>query len=213
VTTPDAEPTVAIVVLPELQVPPVVALLNVVVAPEQIVDAPEMLPGTPMTVTVVVGAVPQPFEYVITAVPGVPPVTEPVSEPMVAIDVLLLLHVPPVIPSLNVRVAVVHTFERPLIGPGLFKTVTSVGVHVTLVDAAHATGAGVGQVSTHFNPLAPVNAPAVEKVMAPAGKLIVPPPVVETNVAPVYTAAPLRYHVGVTVSVTAAPPDVEPQTA
>ena len=52
VTTPVPATTVAIVVPPLLQVPPVVASLRVVVAPLQTWVVPEMVTGNGLTVTV-----------------------------------------------------------------------------------------------------------------------------------------------------------------
>ena len=53
-------------------------------------------------------------------VPGVMPVTRPVVELMVAIEVLLLLHVPPPEPEVRVIVTVLpgHTLPGPEIVPG-----------------------------------------------------------------------------------------------
>lgn len=52
---------------------------------------------------------------------GVPvptPVTIPELVPAVACEVLLLLHVPPEVPSLNVIVAPMHTADAPVIAAG-----------------------------------------------------------------------------------------------
>jgi len=56
--------------------------------------------------------------------PPVTPVNIPDKEPTVAIDVVLLLHTPPDVPSVNVSVAPVHTEEGTVIGPGAVVTVT-----------------------------------------------------------------------------------------
>ena len=52
VTTPDAEPTVATPVLPEVHVPPAVASLSVVVSPAQTTAVPVIADGSGLTVTV-----------------------------------------------------------------------------------------------------------------------------------------------------------------
>jgi hypothetical protein len=52
VTTPLAEPTVAVAVLLLLQVPPVAALLSVVAPPTQSDAVPVLVPGAALTVTV-----------------------------------------------------------------------------------------------------------------------------------------------------------------
>lgn len=59
------------------------------------------------------------------AVPAATPVTMPAlaPEPTVAIDVLLLLHVPPVEVLLRVIVAATHTLFGPVIGVGTGFTV------------------------------------------------------------------------------------------
>lgn len=54
VTIPEINPTVAIPVAPELQVPPVIASLNVVVVPIQIFVEPLIITGDGLTVIVVV---------------------------------------------------------------------------------------------------------------------------------------------------------------
>lgn len=45
--------------------------------------------------------------------PDAMPVTMPVPEPTVAKEVLLLVQLPPDVPSLNVRVRPTHTFVDP----------------------------------------------------------------------------------------------------
>jgi hypothetical protein len=64
-------------------------------------------------------------------VPAVIPVTTPVDAPMVPIDVLLLVHVPPVVGLVSVMLPDWHTM-LPLVGPTIAgadeATVTSVAV-------------------------------------------------------------------------------------
>ena len=122
VTTPD-ELTLATDVLLLLHVPVVTALLNVIFCPEQTDDAPDIIPGAEITVIVAVAGIPQPVEYVIVAVPALPPVTFPV-EFTVATDVLLLLHVPPVTASVNAVDRPEHTENNPTIDTGAAMTVT-----------------------------------------------------------------------------------------
>ena len=63
VTTPETEPTVATVVLLLVHVPPAVASLKVMLAPEHIAaTAGDMATGVPRTVTECVAFVPQPVE-------------------------------------------------------------------------------------------------------------------------------------------------------
>ena len=77
------------------------------------------------TVTVFVVVHPVPSEYVIVTVPEDKPVTIPLSKLMIAIVELLLLHVPPVVASLNTLVVPAHRPVDPVIGaaPGLLNIV------------------------------------------------------------------------------------------
>lgn len=56
------------------------------------------------------------------------PLTMPLSEPIAAIDVLPLVHVPPATELERVIVALIQTDPGPVIGPGLGLTVTIVNV-------------------------------------------------------------------------------------
>jgi hypothetical protein len=58
VTTPDAEPMVATLVVPLVQVPPDVALVNVLVLPTHTDSEPLIAPGNALTVTILVAAQP-----------------------------------------------------------------------------------------------------------------------------------------------------------
>lgn len=57
-------------------------------------------------------------------VPANTPVTTPELGSIVETDVLLLFHVPPMVPSLNVIVDPSHTVEGPVIAVGNGMTVT-----------------------------------------------------------------------------------------
>jgi hypothetical protein len=94
VTTPDADPTDAIEVLPLLQTPLGVVLDRVEVPLVQIAVLPVIAAGDAFTVTLA-ETVPMPTVYVMSAVPEVTPVTRPVCDPTVATEVLLLVHAPP----------------------------------------------------------------------------------------------------------------------
>lgn len=59
-------------------------------------------------------------------VPAATPVNTPLVEPIVPTAILLLLQLPPVIPSINVIVLPEHTVVGPVIGPGAGFTVTVV---------------------------------------------------------------------------------------
>lgn len=135
-TTPPPAPgpgvIVATVVVPLIHVPPVIALLNVIVDPVHTPVKPEMAPGTAITVTVNTDAGAQPLEYVITALlddepPDTPDTTPPPAPGpgvIVATVIVPLVHVPPVIALLNVIVDPSHTRGSPVIAPGNAITVT-----------------------------------------------------------------------------------------
>jgi hypothetical protein len=117
----------ATVVLPLLHDPPVVASINVVDAPEQIVKVPDIIPGNGFTVTVEL--VLQPPEVKVIEV--VPPLPTPVTAPelfTVAAVVLLLLHVPGPVASLRLVIDPEHTLNVPVIVAGTGFTVTVVAL-------------------------------------------------------------------------------------
>ena len=114
-----------------IQVPPVAVFVNVVVAPMHPKPAPDIVPGMPFTVIVTVAAVPHPVLYDIVLVPALIPVNKPVEGLIVAIDVALLLHVPPVSVLLSVVDAPAHTLVVPVIpaGPPLMVTASVAAGH------------------------------------------------------------------------------------
>lgn len=62
--------------------------------------------------------------YVIVAVPAAIPFTIPVDEPMVAMVVLLLLHVPPLVASVSVVLPLTQALAVPDIAAGAVSTVS-----------------------------------------------------------------------------------------
>jgi len=134
---PDADPTVAIVVLLLLHVPPPVRSPNGVVFPEHTDSVPVILCGPGFTVTVAVVAQPAVDVYVMIALPPgfAPPVKDPEVDPMVATVVLLLLHVPPDNGSPNGVVDPAHSDKVPVIAPGVGFTVTTVFIVQPVVGA------------------------------------------------------------------------------
>lgn len=95
-TTPVDEFTVATAVLADDQVPPLTGCDNVVVEPVQNVVVPAMPAGVLSMVNWRVALQPMPETlYVIMVVPVATADIRPVEELIVAIDVLLLAHVPP----------------------------------------------------------------------------------------------------------------------
>ena len=125
VTIPVPAPIVATPVLLLLQLPPTDGLVRVIVAPWHTLAIPDMGAGIPETVIVAVAIQPVANVYVIVAVPADTPVTTPVDEPIEAIAVLLLLQLPPPLPSLKVVVAKRNTVMVPVMEAGKALTVTA----------------------------------------------------------------------------------------
>ena len=127
-TTPVPEPTVASDVLLLLHVPPVVASLKVVVEPIHTLATPVIDAGFGLTVTPNTAVQPAGSVYVMVAVPADTPVTIPVPAPTEAIEVLLLLHVPPLVASLSEVVSPTQTLLTPVIADGVGLTVSIIVV-------------------------------------------------------------------------------------
>ena len=126
---PVIDPTLAIPVALLLQVPPPAASVKVVVNPEQTTSVPSIAVVRGFTVTTAVMIQPVGNVYVIVAVlvaATTPPVTTPVKDPMLAVPVELLLHVPPAVASVNVVVSPEQTLRVPSIAVGNGLTVTIV---------------------------------------------------------------------------------------
>jgi hypothetical protein len=125
VTTPPEE-TVATPALPLLHVPPASVSLKVSVAPWHNAPAPVIADGKGFTVTVAV--LEQPVAVCVKLISDVPPVVEtPETSPpdvIVAMEGLILVHVPGVEASVSVVVAPLHIPNRPLIAAGKAFTVT-----------------------------------------------------------------------------------------
>ena len=119
-TEPDEVPTVAIPVLLLDHKPPTTVSDNVVHAPTHTLDTPRIGPGEGLTFTVVVTkqlvgnvyfiVVDKPFVTPVTVVDELGPAVH------VAASGLLLVHVPPGVPSVNVIVWPTHTDDGPDIG-------------------------------------------------------------------------------------------------
>lgn len=128
-TMPVAEPMVATAVLVDDQMPPVILLLNDVVAAGHTVAVPDIVPASVvelMVTTRVAAAVPQLLETVYEMVddPNATPVTIPVDEPTVAVVVLVDVQTPPVAVLLSVVVAAGQTMEIPEMVPAFGKGFT-----------------------------------------------------------------------------------------
>lgn len=124
VTTPLAEPAVAMVVLLLAHVPPTAGSVNVTVLPVHTCDVPDMPGGGRFTVTIFVTIQPPTVVYDITAKPVFTPVTIPLDEPTVAMIRLLLAHVPPGVELLSVTDEPIHSVLEPVMPGGGAFTVT-----------------------------------------------------------------------------------------
>jgi hypothetical protein len=127
-TTPVANPMDAMDVLLLLQVPPVVASLRVMLFPWQTTDGPVM-GESGKTTTLLVEKHPAGVIYLMLTIPPETPVIIPETLPIVAIEVVALLHVPPGAELLNVVALPVQTVAAPVI--------TGVGFTVSGTVATH----------------------------------------------------------------------------
>ena len=113
-------------------------------------------------------------------VPAVAPVITPVAEPMVAVPVVLLLHVPPVVASVSAIVEPEHTL-KPADGP---RMLVGTGFTVTVVVAVQPTV--VVYVTTDVPVATLVMMPVLLPMVAtPVVPLVhVPPAMVPASVVP-----------------------------
>jgi len=81
--------------------------------------------GVLLTVSVVVTKQPEGNVYVMVVTPVCEPVSIPDVATILAMELLLLLQVPPVVASLNKVASPTHTSETPVIIPGKALTVTT----------------------------------------------------------------------------------------
>ena len=127
VTIPLNTPTPATPLVPQLQVPPALASLNVAVPLTQILLLPVIATGVCNIVTVMYADAPHELLYEILAVPAATPVTTPELLPTEAIEGLLLDQVPsPPVTSPKVVLVPVHNVVRPAIEPALDELTTNV---------------------------------------------------------------------------------------
>lgn len=124
-TVPVDEPTVAILVLLQVQTPPVGEELNVDEDPVHMAKTPVIAAGCVFTVTTLVAKQPPLKVYVIVAVPAAAPVTTPDVELTLAVPDALLVHTPPVGEEDKVVVDPTQTVAVPDIAPGVVFTVTT----------------------------------------------------------------------------------------
>ena len=121
VTTPPA--TVATDGLLLVHAPPGVASLNVIDEPTHTVPGPDIGPSGPLTVIGEV-TVHEPTVYVIVATPADTPLTLPVDD-TTATPVLLLVHTPPPVASVNAIDELTHTAVGPTMAVSVPLTVTN----------------------------------------------------------------------------------------
>ncbi len=133
-TIPEPVPTVAIVVLPLDQLPPVVSSESVFVRPTQTSTEPEIGAGNGFIETITVAIQLAPNWYCIVAVPTDCPVTAPLIGSTVAIAVALLLHVPPVMASLSTDGKPTQSLVFPVIAGNVAAETTSTVVVTIQVD-------------------------------------------------------------------------------
>jgi hypothetical protein len=137
---------------------------------------PVIADGVGLTVIVVVAVQPAVVVYVTKVVPEAIPKTVPVAEPIVAIEVLLLLHVPPVTASVKVDVAPAQTSVVP--------EIEVIGLTVITVVAIQFVGAVY--VIIAVPPVTPFTVPDVPTVAMPVLLLLhVPPDVMSLKVVDV----------------------------
>jgi hypothetical protein len=115
--TPEAEPIAASDAAPLDHVPPVVVSARVTDWPTQTIGGPVITDGGGNILISWVAVQPGPSEYVIVVIPGVTPQTIPLDMPAVA-ALLLLLHVPPAVPSVSGIQEPWQTLEPPAIATG-----------------------------------------------------------------------------------------------
>ena len=109
---------VATSVLPLLHTPPATLLLSGTLWPVHTLDGPEIGPGIPYTVKVIVVLQPVLSVLMMVAVPAPMPVTNPVVASIYATPGSVLLHEPPGVASLSVVVWPTHRLVIPVIGSG-----------------------------------------------------------------------------------------------
>jgi hypothetical protein len=104
--------------------PPEVTSDIVVDVPTHMPDTPVITAGLEFTVTCCEVAQLPGIVYTIVELPAEMPVSKPDAEPIVATPVEPLVHVPPLKPSVSVVLPPIQIANDPLIGVGLWFTVT-----------------------------------------------------------------------------------------
>jgi hypothetical protein len=181
--TKPVKPTVATAVLVLLQVPPGVISVSGVVLPAHTVRVPAIVAGCigcGFTVMGLMAVQPVGNVYKIAGVPAATAVTIPV-DPTMARAVLLLLHAPPEVRSVNGTVNPAHSVFIPEIADGT-------GFTVTPVVVAHPVG------NVYVMITLPADIPAVKPVDTPTVAMAVllllqapPPPSANSVVEPTHT--------------------------
>jgi len=173
VIIPNTGSAVATAVLLLLHAPSLGVLPSVVVSPAHTWPTPVIGSGAGFTVTAVTDAQPVTGVYNIVAIPAVPPVTTP-APLIVATEVGVLLHTPPVVASLSVIVVPLHNDVAPMMPAAPAFTVT-VAVTVQPLPSEY--------VITEVPGALPVTVPVVLMVAVTVLPLVqVPPPAVLPSV-------------------------------
>jgi hypothetical protein len=126
VTTPDATTTVATDGVLLLHVPPALELLKVMDDAWQNTTLPVIAAGNGLTVTIPVMMQPVGAVYVTAVIPTATADIIPDDEPIVAIAVLPLAHVPPAMALVKVAVVPRHSDDEPPMAGGIALTVIMV---------------------------------------------------------------------------------------
>ena len=167
-------PTVAVAVVPELHIPPVVRSLSIVVEPAHTKAGPLIAAGLGFTVSTRVVAHPVGKEQLITTVPAETPDTIPVAEPIVAMPGSPELHSPTAGTADKTVVVPTHRLESPIIPPGR-------GLTVTIAVVAHPVGSAYVMFAVPAE--IPETSPALPAVAVPVEpELHVPPAVISLSV-------------------------------
>lgn len=122
-TVPEAEPTVATIMLPLVHDPPPNRLPRLVVCPRHALPGP-VIGASGCTVYTAVAAQPVLSVYEMYVLPALMPFTTPDADPTVATPVIIAVHVPPGVALFSVVAYPWQTDEVPVIAAGTGYTET-----------------------------------------------------------------------------------------
>lgn len=165
VTVPEADPISATDTAELLHVPPEEVVINVVLLPAHRLIVPDIAAGTRLTVTTSDVVQPAVVVYTMVAVPAATPVTTPDATLTAAVEVILLLQVPPEGVELNVVVAPSQTVSVPDKGVGIGSML------ITALPVMAVVQPGVEPVASTVYVPAVVNVPKLMALPVPAKEL------------------------------------------